>query len=115
MTVKADDIVCVASGSLIQVEEWHETLQAAGIESRIVGDELTGGLGSALPGSIELWVRRADATAAEDTVAGAGGRTHREPGSHPVPRPGPPVPVPEYDPSRTPQHGAPPHRPLPSE
>ena len=115
MTANANDIVCVASGSLTHVEAWHEMLQADGTESRIVGDNLTAGLGTALPGSIELWVHRADAKAAEAAISGAGEYRRRKPESHPVPRPGPPVPVPECDPSRTPQHGAPPRRPLPSE
>ena len=72
MTIEADDIVCVASGSLIQVENWHELVQAAGIGSRIVGDDLAGGLGTALPNSVELWVHRADAQGAEAAIGRAG-------------------------------------------
>ncbi len=72
MTTDANDIVCVANGSLIQVETWHELLQATGIESRIVGDDLTAGLGTALPGSVELWIHRTDTKAAEVTIDGAG-------------------------------------------
>ncbi len=114
MTAEANDIVCVASGSLIQVEACHQLLQAAGIESRIVGDNLTAGLGTALPGSIELWVHRADERAAEATIGGAAECHHREAASPPVPPHGRPVSDPKPDHSRGPQHGAPPHRPLPS-
>ena len=114
MTADANDIVCVTSGSLIQVETWHELLQTAGIESRIVGDNLTAGLGTALPGSIELWVHRADEQAAGATIGGAAANHHREPESHPVRPHGHPVSDPKPDHSRGPQPGAPPHRPLPS-
>jgi hypothetical protein len=114
MTANADDIMCVARGSLIQVETWHEMLAAAGIESRVVGDNLAGGLGTALPNSVELWVHRRDATAAEATIGGAGEYRLREPESHPVPPHGHPVSDSKPDHSRGPQHGAPPHRPLPS-
>ena len=113
MTAGANDIVCVASGSLLQVETWRELLLAGGIESRIVGDNLTAGLGTALPGSIELWVHRANAQSAEAAVGGAGDH-HREPESRPGPPHGHPVSDPKPDHSRGPQHGARPHRPLPS-
>jgi hypothetical protein len=36
---------------------------------RVVGDDLTAGLGTALPDSVELWVFRADAEAAEAEMA----------------------------------------------
>ena len=114
MTADPNDLVRVAGGSLSQVHFWHDLLRAAGIESRVVGDDLTAGLGSALPGSVELWVRRADVGAAEAAIAGAGGHRRREPESHPVPPHGHPVSGSKPDRSRGPQHGAPPHRPLPS-
>lgn len=114
MTADANDIVRVASGSLIQVEIWHELLGAAGIESRVVGEDLAGGLGTALPNSVELWVHRADAEAAEAAICRSGEHRHREPESHPAPPHGHPVSDPKPDHSRGPQHGAPPHRPLPS-
>lgn len=114
MTADANDVVCVASGSLIQVETWHELLVDAGIESRVVGDNLAGGLGTALPGSVELWVHRANAEAAQATIGGAGDHHRREPESHPVIPHGHPASDPKPDHSRGPQHGAPPHRPLPS-
>jgi hypothetical protein len=114
MTEKANDIVCVTSGSLMQVECWHGLLQNAGIECKVLGDNLTAGLGTALPGSVELWVHAADVGEARAVLAEADGRHPRGPDTHPVPKFGHPVSDPKPDHSRGPQHGAPPHRPLPS-
>jgi Putative prokaryotic signal transducing protein len=114
MSNDSNDPIRVRNGPLTQVQLWHDLLRAAGIESRVVGDNLTAGLGAALPDSVELWVRRADAGAAEAVIAGAGGCRHREPESHPVSPHGHPESGPKPDRSRGPRHGAPPHRPLPS-
>ena len=114
MTADANDIVRVASGSLSEVETWHELLEAAGIESRVVGDNLAGGLGTALPGSVELWVHRTDTEAAQAALARADGHSRRQPESHPIPPHGHPVSDSKPDRARGPQHSAPPHRPLPS-
>jgi hypothetical protein len=80
----------------------------------VVGDNLTAGLGSALPESVELLAHRADVKAAEAAIAGASGHHHRVPESQPNPPHGHPESDPKPDRSRGPQHGAPPHRPLPS-
>lgn len=56
-----DEVVRIAAGPLIDVELWQATLGEAGIESRVVGTELTGGLGTAIQDSIELWVHKGDA------------------------------------------------------
>lgn len=114
MTVEPRDLVKVAVGSLTQVELWHGRLSDAGIVSRVVGDNLTGGLGTALSGSVELWVHGADVKAAEAEISRAATHHHREPESHPVPPHGHPESDQEPDRSRGPVHGAPPHRPLPS-
>jgi hypothetical protein len=114
MTRNADDVVTVAVGTLTQVEVWRDVLRDAGIDGRVVGGHLTAGLGTALPGSAELWVHRADATAAEAAIAGAHPHPRQEPESHPTPPHGHPGSDPKPDRSRGPQHGAPPHRPLPS-
>ncbi|HEV3439991.1 MAG TPA: hypothetical protein VG122_21670 [Gemmata sp.] len=114
MKTDANDIVCVASGSLIHVETWHELLATAGIESRVVGDNLAGGRGTALPNSVELCVHRVDAKVAQARIGGAGEHRPWEPESHPVPPHSHSLSDPNPDHSRGPQHGAPPHRPLPS-
>jgi hypothetical protein len=114
MTANENDIVCVARGSFSQVQTWHDLLRADGIESRVVGDNLTAGLGTALPGSIELWIHSADAEAAEAALTRADGHSRGEPESHPIPPHGHPASAPKPDRSRAPRHGARPHRPLPS-
>jgi hypothetical protein len=114
MAADPNDLVRVTAGSLTEVQHWHDLLRTAGIASRVVGDNLAAGLGTALPGSVELWVHRADVGAAEAAIKGAGGHHHREPESHPIPPHGHPESGPKPDRSRGPQHGAPPHRPLPT-
>ena len=63
-----DKIDRVATGSLVQVELWQQRLRAAGIDSRVVGQDLSTSFGSALTGSIELWVRRSDLARAEEVL-----------------------------------------------
>jgi len=109
-----NDVVRVYTGSLSQVEYKHDLLEDAGIESRVVGDNLTAGLGTALPDSVELWIHRADAADAEKAMTGTDGHHHVEAETHPIPPQGHPVSDHKPDRSRGPQHGAPPHRPLPS-
>jgi hypothetical protein len=64
-----DDIVRVASGNLVQVEMWQVRLKEAGIESRVVGDDLYSSVGSILPGSVELWARERDLQRAQEILA----------------------------------------------
>ena len=66
--MESHDVVRVASGSLVEVELWQAALTEAGVESRVVGDELTAGLGTALPAPIELWVKEEDAARAEEVI-----------------------------------------------
>jgi hypothetical protein len=54
------DIVKFASGTLVEMEALREALADAGVTANIVGDELATGLGSTLPGSVELWVMNKD-------------------------------------------------------
>ena len=55
------DVVKVYSGSMVTTELYQQVLRDAGVESKVVGLDLTGGLGTAIPGSVELWVRSEDA------------------------------------------------------
>lgn len=114
MTADPNDLVPVRAGSLTEIQLWHDRLRAVGIESRVVGDNLTAGLGTVLPGSVELWVHRADAVAAEAAIARDDEYHRREPESHPIPPHGHSESAPKPDRSRGPQHCAPPHRPLSS-
>jgi hypothetical protein len=106
MSADPNDPVRVTAGSLTQVRHWHEVLRGAGIESRVVGDDLTAGLGSAPPDSIELWVHRADVAAAHGAITGSGGHHRPEPEFAPgLPRGRPDI---KPDRSRGPRDGAPP-------
>ncbi|OWK47113.1 DUF2007 domain-containing protein [Fimbriiglobus ruber] len=116
MTHNPDDVVMVAAGTLIQVQLWQQALKEAGIDSRVVGGELTGGIGTAFPDSVELWAHRSDAekaTAAVSRMEKEKEHTHRHEMTHPTEKHGHPVSDPKPDTSRGPTHGAPPHRPLP--
>jgi hypothetical protein len=64
-----NDVVQVASGPLVQIELYQAGLKEDGIESKVVGLDLTAGLGSTLPLSVELWVHRGDAEVAEAIIA----------------------------------------------
>jgi hypothetical protein len=55
------DVVKVYSGTMVSAELYQQALKDAGIESRVVGLSLTASFGSALPGSVELWVKGEDA------------------------------------------------------
>ena len=62
-------------------------LRDAGIECRVVGSHLTAGLGTAIPGSAELWVHRSDAVSAAEIISGheVTQPEHGHPGSDPKP------------------------------
>jgi hypothetical protein len=55
-----DDVVRVYAGPLVNVELYQQALTEAGIESKVVGLSLTANFGTALPGSVELWVKSED-------------------------------------------------------
>jgi hypothetical protein len=55
-----NDVVRVYSGPLPQVEAYQQVLTEAGIESKVVGTELSASFGSALSDSIELWIQSGD-------------------------------------------------------
>jgi hypothetical protein len=56
-----EEVVMLASGETVQVELWRVALAGAGIDGRVVGGALDAGLGTGIPASVELWVRREDA------------------------------------------------------
>ncbi len=99
MTADPTDIVMVANGSLAEVEAWGVALRDAGIECQVVGDHLAAGLGTALPGSAELWVHKWDAVAATDILSG----------HDPAPKHGHPVSDAKPDRTRELPHGGPHH------
>jgi hypothetical protein len=65
----SDDVVKAATGTLVEMNELSGRFKDAGIHCRIVGDDLTAGLGTAIPGSVEVWVIRSDAVRAAAIVS----------------------------------------------
>lgn len=60
-----DEIVRIGAGTSETVELWHNALTDNGIESKVVGEDLDGGMGTVIPNSVELWVFEKDAEAAQ--------------------------------------------------
>jgi hypothetical protein len=60
MAADTHDVVRVASGELVTIEMYQQALTDAGIESKVVGDSLEASFGTAIPNSIELWVKEED-------------------------------------------------------
>jgi hypothetical protein len=90
------EVVKLYSGPLVLVEVYRAALSEAGIASDMVGTELVGGIGSALPAPVELWVHRADLKRAKTVLDGeTGGKpAHARPRQrfpHPTDSPKPPA------------------------
>ncbi|MCI0700335.1 MAG: DUF2007 domain-containing protein [Planctomycetia bacterium] len=68
MTHDEHDVVKVYTGPLVTVELYQQALRDAGIESKVVGTELTAGLGTAIPESVELWVKSEDFEKAKSAI-----------------------------------------------
>jgi hypothetical protein len=62
------DVVKVYVGSMVSAELYQQALTDAGIESRVVGLDLTASIGTAIPDTVELWVRSEDAEKAHDAL-----------------------------------------------
>lgn len=63
-----NDVVRVASGSLVAIETYQQELSEVGVTSKVVGLDLEASLGTALLNSIELWVHRSDAERAAAVI-----------------------------------------------
>jgi hypothetical protein len=55
------DVVKVYSGTMVSAELYQQALRDAGIESKVVGLDLAASFGTAIPDSVELWVKSEDA------------------------------------------------------
>lgn len=64
-----EGVVRAYSGPLALVEIYQAALAENGIESRVVGTDLSAGLGSALPGTTELWVHENDLPRAAEILS----------------------------------------------
>lgn len=62
------DVVCAARGDWLQIEMYKGALGDAGIDGKVVGENLEASLGTAIPNSVELWVQRADLARAEEVI-----------------------------------------------
>jgi hypothetical protein len=62
------DVGRVYSGSVVTAELYQQALKDAGIESRVVGLSLAASFGSAIPDSVELWVKSEDAEKAAAAI-----------------------------------------------
>ncbi len=71
MSTQLDEVVKLATGTLVEIEIWQGVLKESGIESKVVGTDLTAGLGSAFLTAVELWVAQADAEAAAAAIRAA--------------------------------------------
>ncbi|MFO0825488.1 MAG: hypothetical protein U0792_20605 [Gemmataceae bacterium] len=60
MSRDPNDVVRVYSGPLSEVEMYQQVLREAGIESKVVGTDLSAGMGSVLSNPIELWIHSGD-------------------------------------------------------
>ncbi len=55
------DVVRVYSGPVVSIELYQQALKEVGIESKVVGLDLSSSFGSAMANSVELWVKGEDA------------------------------------------------------
>jgi hypothetical protein len=62
------DVVKVYTGTVVTAELYQQALKEAGIESKVVGLSLTASFGTAIPDSVELWVKSEDAEKANTAI-----------------------------------------------
>lgn len=108
MTPDPTDVVKVASGEHVLIELYRNRLAEDGIEAKVLGESLEASFGTAIAGSVELWVHRADADRSAATLRrfeddrGAGQERDRPTFPHPTdcaekPHPGGHGPHPHYN------------------
>jgi hypothetical protein len=68
MTPDPTDVVRVASGDHVVTELYRNRLAEEGIEARVLGESLEASFGTAIHGSVELWVHRGDAARAAEVI-----------------------------------------------
>ncbi len=102
MSDELEEVVKLATGTMVQIEVWQQVLLDAGVKSHTVGNDLTAGIGTALVGgTVELWVKKADLAQAEAALKYAEAHRGHSPvehgphgpvGSDPKPKDGPTPP-----------------------
>jgi Putative prokaryotic signal transducing protein len=68
MTLDPNEVVTVYSGSLVDAQAYKQALADAEIESTMTGESLLANFGSAIPGSIELYVHQRDLERAKEAI-----------------------------------------------
>lgn len=62
------DVVKIYAGDMVTTELYQQALKEAGVESKVVGLSLSASFGTAIPGSVELWVKSEDAEKANAAI-----------------------------------------------
>ncbi len=106
MFESTDEIIRVATGTLVEMNEMASRMSEAGIRCRVVGDDLEASVGTILTGSVELWVLAADAERAQPIVDGKRVDSQKTDFPHPKSDPKP-------DKNQGPHHFPERHRPNP--
>lgn len=68
MNTNEHDVVRVYAGDLVTAELYQQALREADIDSNVVGTSLTSAFGTAVPNSVELWVKSEDAEKATAAI-----------------------------------------------
>ena len=113
MTHDPNDIVKIAAGTLVEMNLLKDELENAGIFGRVVGGDLTAGLGNALTGSVELWVHASEVARAEKIMARDEEHSHKQGCARNTKNSRAPESDPKPDKSQSPHRTPEPHRPSP--
>ena len=68
MSHDPNDVVRVAAGEMVVIELYKQALTDEGISARVLGESLEASFGTAIPGSVELWVHQSDAPRARALI-----------------------------------------------
>ena len=68
MTPDPTDVVKLAGADHVTIELYRNELAAEGIDAKVLGESLEASFGTAISGSVELWVNRGDAERAAAVI-----------------------------------------------
>lgn len=68
MTPDPTDVVKVARADHVTIELYRNELAADGIDAKVLGESLEASFGTAIHGSVELWVYQSDAERAAEVI-----------------------------------------------
>jgi hypothetical protein len=87
-----NEAVRVASGPMVEMELLKQDLVDAGIDARVLGEALGASFGTAILGSVEIWVHQKDEAQAKAVIADTekhARRKERQAHGHPASDPDP--------------------------